>query len=205
MADAVQRILHPVRLVTSMDALSRSTPIPKSPGVYGWYFDAAPGGVPIDDGHRLGGRVLLYSGISPRRPRDSDGRASAGHLRKRIRNHYKGDASRSTLRLSLGSLLSGELGISLQVAKSSPRFTFGEGEQLLSEWMSVHTRVCWAEHPEPWLVEDALIATVPLKLNLDGNASGDFFMSLKAARKSQRDHALASIAPTAPSAENSGE
>lgn len=205
MAEAVQRILHPDRLVTSMDALSRSAPIPKSPGVYGWYFDAAPGGVPIDNGHRLGGRVLLYSGISPRRPRDSDGHASAGHLRKRIRNHYKGDASRSTLRLSLGSLLSGELGISLQVAKSSGRFTFGEGEELLSEWMSVHTRVCWAEHPEPWPVEEALIATVPLKLNLDGNATGDFFASLKAARKSQRDQALLSSPPAATQADNLSE
>ena len=54
-------------------------------------------------------------------------------------------------------------------------------------------------------MEEALIATVPLKLNLDGNATGDFFLSLKAARKLQRDQARFSSPPTAPSTDDLSE
>lgn len=157
--------------------------MPKSSGVYAWYFRGGPPGVPTAGAHCVDGWYLLYVGISPRRPRSRDGAPSRGTLRARIRNHYTGDASRSTLRLSLGALLREELGLSLQDPLGRGRLTFGEGESRLSEWMSLHTKVCWVEHPEPWHVEHALLETVPLALNLDGNTASNFFGTLKAARE----------------------
>jgi hypothetical protein len=53
--------------------------------------------------------------------------------------------------------------------------------------MATHTKVCWLEHDEPWHVEEALIAAVPLALNLDSNSSGYFYSELKAARAALRD------------------
>jgi len=47
--------------------------------------------------------------------------------------------------------------------------TFSEGEKKLTEWMAQNALVIWSVHPEPWAVEENLIATVDLPLNLDQN------------------------------------
>ena len=88
--------------------------------------------------------------------------------------------------MSLGSLLQGELGLALEARGKSARLTFGAGEERLSDWMAVHTKVCWVKHAEPWTVEEALIKTVPLNLNLSQNPSGEFYAHLKAARAAMR-------------------
>ena len=41
-------LLHPARLYSAKDLSSRPSPIPASPGVYAWYFDMVPTGVPTD-------------------------------------------------------------------------------------------------------------------------------------------------------------
>ncbi len=87
---------------------------PVGSGVYAGYFSAAPLGVPVDGWHRVDGTVLLYVGISPKRPPENGGHASKQTLRKRVRDHYRGNASGSTLRPTLGVLLADELGIGLR-------------------------------------------------------------------------------------------
>nr|WP_198668924.1 hypothetical protein [Homoserinimonas sp. OAct 916] len=93
------------------------------------------------------------------------------------------------MRLTLGSLLNEVLDIGLEQSNSG-RLTFSVGENALSEWMAGHSRVCWTQHPAPWLVERALIASVPLPLNLDQNKGSDFHAKLTKARAEQRAWAL---------------
>jgi hypothetical protein len=185
--EAMDALLRPTVLLTRDQALSPSAVLPKTSGIYAWYFDELPPGVPTDGVHRVDGMFLLYAGISPKKPRRTDGRPSNGTLRSRIRNHYRGNASQSTLRLTLGALLHESLDIQLQRSGSSGRLSFESvGEAALSGWMSQHARVCWAAHPEPWLVESAFIASVPLRLNLDQNRNSDFHATLTRARADQR-------------------
>ena len=78
--------------------------MPASPGVYAWYFDKIPDGLPVDGCKTVGDFTLLYVGISPKKPSQA-GKVSKQSLRTRIRYHYRGNAAGSTLRLTLGSLL----------------------------------------------------------------------------------------------------
>ena len=136
--------------------------------------------------HRGEFGYLLYVGIAPREPRPSDSRPSSQTVRKRIRNHFRGNASGSTLRLTLGSLMAVELGVQLRRIGKSERLTFGEGEAVLSEWMAEHARVCWYIDPKPWLIETKLISEYALPLNLDQNRHGSFHHTLSEARQAQR-------------------
>ncbi|MEQ1691769.1 MAG: GIY-YIG nuclease family protein [Gemmatimonas sp.] len=81
----------------------------------------------------------FHHNVRPRTAR----RASRGHLHKRLRNHYRGNASVSTLRLTLGMLLGQSLGISLRRTGRTARRTFGDGESVLSHWMDTNNVVCW--------------------------------------------------------------
>lgn len=179
-------LLTPAHVTSRAEALTRSTPIPAQPGVYAWYFDVPPPGVPTNGTHRTEFGYLLYVGIAPREPRRIDRQPSKQNLRKRIRNHFRGNASGSTLRLTLGSLLSDELGIQLRRTGSTERLTFDKGESELSQWMANHARVCWYTDPEPWLVEARLISELVLPLNLDQNKDGIFHQALSAIRQAQR-------------------
>ncbi|WP_420330069.1 GIY-YIG nuclease family protein [Ornithinimicrobium murale] len=189
-------LLNPDHLTSRAEALARPAPVPAQPGVYAWYFDVPPSGVPHDGTHRNAFGYLLYLGIAPREPRRSDGQPSSQNLRKRIRTHFRGDASRSTLRLTLGLLLSEELGIQLR-RNGSGRLTFGEGEAAVSDWMAEHSRVCWYVHRQPWRVESELISELVLPLNLDQNRHGSFHETLSGGlglgadvEEGLRDHGL---------------
>jgi hypothetical protein len=149
--------------------------------VYGWWFKSLPAGIDVSKCVHRDGLVLLYAGISPSKP-SSAGAASKQNIRRRIKLHYAGDASVSTLRKSLGCLLSEDLGIELRRVGPSERFRFSEGEARLSEWMSDNALVSWMIHPEPWLVEDELIETLDLPLNIDG-ADNPFTPTLRATRR----------------------
>src|SRR5690349_9933035 len=96
----------------------------------------------------------------------------------RLRYQMRGNAEGSTLRLTLGCLLSDELGLQLRRVGSGTRLTFCDGEKLLSEWLADNAFVTWEVTPEPWLLEHALINAVPLPLNLDQNASHAFCSTL---------------------------
>ncbi|WP_420300315.1 GIY-YIG nuclease family protein [Enterobacter sp. BNK-8] len=114
------------------------------------------------------GYTLLYVGISP----DKRGKPnSRSNLRKRFKTHYSGNASDSTLRRTLGVLLSGVSCFPLRRVGSGSRMTFTHpGEQWLDLWMEQNAKVHWIPVEAPGEVEDKLIASIPLPLNIQGNA-----------------------------------
>jgi hypothetical protein len=158
----------------------RAHPPPTS-GVYAWYFNVLPPEVLAAGSHVHGEWTLLYVGIAPSAPTGSS------TLRKRLRSHFRGDASRSTLRLTLGCLLGLELRRVLEGSKSRMMFA-GGGEPHLSEWIAEHARVSWITHATPWELEGDLISKVNLSLNVDRN-SHPFVPTLRALRDRAREHA----------------
>ena len=61
--------------------------------------------------------------------------------------------------------------------------TFAEGESALSKWLDDNAFVTWAEHPEPWILEENLIKTLSLPINLEHNLNHPFHPTLKDVRK----------------------
>ena len=189
--DRFGQLLSPAVVRTRDEVLARPSPVPAEPGVYAWYFDEPPPGVPLDGCHASNDGVLLYIGMSPKAPSRNGATPSRQSLRSRIRYHYWGNAAGSTLRLTLGSLLAEEIGIELRRVGSGQRLTFSEGEAVLSEWMGKHARVCWVVTPTPWLLETHLIDSLTLPLNLDQNARSLFRGELSRRRAEQRARARA--------------
>jgi hypothetical protein len=144
--------------------------VPARPGVYAFYFDEPPPGIESKDCHHIGQHTLLYVGIAPKAP-PLNGRApSKSHLRQRLRTHYGGNAEGSTLRRTLGCLLSTQLAIQLRRVGSGIRYTFtNPGEQLLDDWMKQHAFVTWVETSAPWELEKSLLSDLRLPLNVEDN------------------------------------
>jgi hypothetical protein len=182
-------------MITVNAVQSRPCPIPAVPGVYGWWFDRIPDGVPTDGCVVRDGSTLLYVGISPKRPPSNGKPPSSQTVRSRVRYHCRGNAEGSTLRLTLGVLLSNELGVELRRVGSGSRRTFSTGEQVLSRWMADHARLTVVPHPEPWVLEEELIASLVLPLNLDQN-SHPFRPTLSAMRSAAK--AAAASLPVLP-------
>ena len=108
-------------------------------------------------------------------------------LAARVRYHFAGNAEGSTLRLTLGCLLADQLGIRLTRVGSGGRYTFtNPGEIRLDTWLEQNARVCWVEHPEPWKLEEQLLKTLSLPLNIDGNHLHPFVATLRACRRAAR-------------------
>ena len=164
------------------EVLSRPSVVPAASGVYGWWFRTVPALIDTTDCRKHDGLVLLYVGISPRRPPASGQAASRQDVRQRLLMHYAGNAEGSTLRKTLGCLLAGLLGIQLRRVGSGRRKTFADGEQLLSAWMSENAFVSWVIRERPRELEHDLIAAVDLPLNLEGNIGHRFHPELTRAR-----------------------
>jgi hypothetical protein len=164
---------------TRESVLASPCPVPAAPGIYGWWFRRLPT-EPMNADACLSrsGLTLLYTGISPKRPPRNGRPPSTQTLRDRIRYHYKGNAEGSTLRKTLGILLSDALGIELRRVGSGKRMTFGPGESRLSEWMAENALVSWLVDPEPWLLEERFIADLDVPLNLEGNSRNRFHPEL---------------------------
>ncbi|MBY4111112.1 hypothetical protein HQO82_19310 [Rhodococcus fascians] len=178
------------QLYSRSQVLTKPCPVPATPGVYGWWFDQLPASdIDTTGCHKRDGLTLLYAGISPSKPPTNGKAPSRQNIRKRIRYHYKGNAYGSTLRLTLGSLLSEELGIQLRVVGSG-RLHFHEGEWAINDWMDKHAFVSWVAHPEPWVLEDDLIESYDLPLNLMGNTRNPYHARLSKARSTARVRAL---------------
>jgi hypothetical protein len=182
LSDATYSLLHPERLWSAAEVLKNPSPAPRQPGVYAWYFRRSPPGPSADGCHRHADLLLLYAGISPRQPPRDGSPASRQNLLQRLRYHFRGNAEGSTLRLTLGCLLSDELGIELRRVGSGKRMTFGSGEDELTRWMAENALVAWQVCPEPWTLEEHLIRTVALPLNLDQNRDHPFHGKLSSLR-----------------------
>ncbi len=176
-------LLAPARLCSRAEVLASPSPVPREPGVYAWYFRDIPSGVPTADCHCCGDLTLLYIGIAPKAPPKNGARHSTQRLVDRIRYHYRGNAAGSTLRLTLGCLLSETLGIELRRVGSGKRMTFADGEGALSGWMADNAFVTWVVEPAPWVLEVELIAGLSLPLNLDMNRGHAFSEILRVVRR----------------------
>jgi hypothetical protein len=171
MSTNADRLLRPDRLFGASDITIRPCPVPASPGVYAFYFSEPPPGIDASGCHGVDQHALLYVGIAPKPP-PLNGRApSKSHLRQRLRTHYFGNAAGSTLRRTLGCLLSEQLGIKLRRVGSTGRYTFtNPGEQLLDGWMGQHAFVTWVEITAPWELEEHMLSSgLCLPLNVDRN------------------------------------
>ncbi|MCA9930133.1 MAG: GIY-YIG nuclease family protein [Anaerolineales bacterium] len=177
-------LLNPSRIWSRTEVFNQKPcPIPAESGVYAWYFKHIPSIIPKQDCHQHNNFILLYVGIAPSRP------TSSSNLRKRIKQHYRGNAYGSTLRLSLGCLLAEELDIELRCVGGGKRQTFGPGETKLSNWMEQNAFVTWTLQPEPGLLEDELIQQLSLPLNLRSNENHPFHPQLTAIRSQAKTHA----------------
>ncbi len=181
--DEVAAFLAPERIWRREEVIRRPCPIPATPGVYGWWFDRLPGPIDTSGCRTWQGLTLLYTGISPRRPPTNGRPPSKGQLRQRITTHYSGNAEGSTLRKTLGCLLADELGLQLRRVGSGRRRTFVEGERVLSAWMAEHAFVSVVQHPRPWELENQLIASLDVPLNLEGNSGNAFHSALSEVRR----------------------
>lgn len=178
-----RRLTHSTQLCSWSELREDRRRPPATAGAYAWFFRTVPSGVPTENCLTRDGMTLLYVGISPENPQ------SAGTLRTRLRFHYRGHAEGSTLRLTLGCLLEPILGTVLR--RSGRRLIFGSAEQQLSQWMAEHTAVTWVEIEAPWLLEEHLLATIDLPLNIEGNSSHPFRAQLRVLRDRARRRAEA--------------
>jgi hypothetical protein len=186
-------LLHPNRL-EGPSVLDRPSPVPRFAGIYAWYFAEAPPGVPIGGCHHALNHTLLYVGIAPKETRGAATKPSERTLHCRLIDHFRGNAEGSTLRLTLGCLLSDALGLQLRRVGSGRRFTFtNAGEQILDAWMAQNARVVWAVVENPWEEEKTLLATLSLPLNIQGNRH-PFVSVLRQVRRAAKERAK--ILPT---------
>jgi len=178
---SISAITNPIILYSRSAVLSKPCPVPQEPGIYAWFFKDVPVNIPTDGCIVKDNLTLLYVGISPDKVSKPN---STQNLRKRITNHYRGNAEGSTLRRSLGVLLTEQSDYPLRRVGSGKRMTFTHlGEQWLDNWMEANAFVCWLKHPEPWVIEDELINTLSLPLNIKGNTDHLFTDNLSQLRK----------------------
>ncbi len=180
-------LIFPGRLYNREEVLGSACPVPRAAGVYAWFFRQVPDLVPTKGCSTHEGLTLLYVGISP----DRQGKPKSSQtLRHRVRYHYQGNAEGSTLRRTLGVLLTPESGFPLRRVGSGRRMTFtNAGERWLDEWMRDNAFITWIGHEEPWLLEDELLRTMSLPLNLKGNARHAFAATLSGLRRRANAHA----------------
>jgi hypothetical protein len=177
-------LLSPPRLFTLHQINADPTLVPKSAGIYGWWFSTAPPGVPLVGAVVHNGARLLYVGIAPREPA-SNGQASKKTIRDRLKNHCRGPIASSTLRRTLVCLLRNALDFDIQRRQSGKLFMSKSDEERLTSWMDNSARVGWSTHNEPWKIEKELIACdhISLPLNI-GGAKHPFAETLKQLRAS---------------------
>ena len=183
MYDEIDQLIRPGKLVRRSEVLARPSAVPGEPGIYAWFFKASPSSrIRLDQCWKWSDMCLLYVGISPGKPPKNGKPPSRQNLKTRIGYHMRGNAEGSTLRLSLGCLLSESLEIQLRRVGSGKRMTFSSDECVLSEWMEENAFVTWITHPEPWVAESNAIERLYLPLNLDQNITHPFHTTLSKAR-----------------------
>jgi hypothetical protein len=146
--------------------------------------------VPTGGCYQHNGLTLLHTVISPH---EAFKPTTKQNLRRRIQGHYRGNASGSTLRKTLGVLLEKTSGFPLRRTGKTERLTLtAPGEKWLNDWMAGNAFVVWMAHPEPWWMEDCLIKTTSCPLNIADNAHHTFNAALRMKRKGmKRKEALA--------------
>ena len=138
--------------------------IPKTSGIYAWYFKENSLPVPTGKCAIKGDNTLLYIGISPSREK------SKSNLFKRIKQHYGGNARSSTLCVSLGVLFPKEMGnLTCKIISNERKsYNFLKTRRVwLKDWIRENASVCWIEIEEPWKFEETIIMKNWLPLNIE--------------------------------------
>ena len=176
MEDDIGYFANPDKLY-SLKELKKNNLPPDSSGIYGWYFDRLPPFVPS-----VGCTVVKKWWIFKRWTLLYIGKAK--NLKERIIDyhidgkHYP-KGTMSTLRLSLGCLLSDKLGLILYY----PRESFGKRDRNLNKWLTKHVRVAWIVSRNMRVLEEKAIWRYILPLNIKDNEH-PFKYPLKQLRKS---------------------
>jgi hypothetical protein len=175
--DLLARLSGPIDRQT---ALSSNSPLPRASGLYVWLFREAPPPVSTETCIEWQAAKLLYIGISPNKLSKPQ---STQSLRSRIQYHYRGNAEGSTLRRTLGILLTEDSGYPLRRVGSGKRMTLThDGERWLNRWLEANALVAWLEDEEPWRLEEKFLGEMSCPLNLDKNRNHPFHPRLKAMR-----------------------
>lgn len=174
------------KLWSRQEVLTQPSPVPSAPGVYAWYISGIADLVPVADCYTSQGLPLVYVGMAPKKDPANGRLPSRQTLCSRIRYHFRGNAAGSTLRLTLGCVLTKQLGIELRHVGSGERLTFADGELSLSKWMDANAEVVWCTVKDPWLAESGVISSTCLPLNLDQNKSNSFQGRLSSLRSAAR-------------------
>jgi len=189
MKKELYELLNPFKLCVPSGISHDSSIVPEKPGVYAWYFRQIPPLVPTERCHTFKGLPILYVGIAPRKPPKDQTKQTKRTLRDRLELHVKGSADVSTLRLSLGCLLSEKLGIQLRRVGTENVMKFPNGEGKLSRWIAQNAYVVWTVVAEPWITEEELLQSLSLPLNIKGNSRHPFCRTLKLIRKKAKERA----------------
>jgi hypothetical protein len=163
----LESLSKPERLY-SWHELNATTVALAGPGAYAFWFKKLPG-VPIEDCLALDGYYLCYVGV-----------ANGQTLFSRLHKHFCETASVSTLRLTIGCLLSMPL---QRAGKAEVRFV---SECTLSEWLQREARISFIGTTEPHAVEAAAVQSLSLPLNLKGNRQHSFYPQLAAIRRTAK-------------------
>lgn len=160
--------------------------IPKTKGIYAWYFahDSLP--VPSNSYLTVDDFDLLYIGIAGKKSE------SKGHLRGRIFNqHIVGNAEGSSLRFNLGILLRRK-DSRIELKRKGHKRVEWSHEEDLTEWICKNALVAWIELKRPWLIEEQAVKNFGhlLPLNYRHNENNEFAQALKRERESMRSEVL---------------
>lgn len=71
------------------------------------------------------------------------GSAAKTSVKKRVADHLFGDSRKSTMRQSLGLLLSANLKLVPQARSGNGGFHFGDGERVLTDWISANLKAAF--------------------------------------------------------------
>lgn len=181
MDDQLLPLLRPTTIMPVAKLIDQLDTIPAESGLYGCWFKTLPPQVPSAGCLQVDNWTLLHIGVSP----SGHNQKTTRHLRKRLADHLSGGANRSTLRMSLGCLLSEQLNLRLAPHGASKYLTFGAGEQRLSHWLQQHTGISWVVHSQPWSIKPDILNRYVLPLNIKAN-DHPFVATLKHLREQAR-------------------
>jgi hypothetical protein len=175
---------NPSNLIRPSDIIHDPQIVPSEKGLYAWYFDSIPPGIPKNNYMQLNGWLLLYIGIA------GDSPESEQNLRSRINGkHISGSVGNSTLRKSLATLLHKNLNLQLRPVGTQQEKDFAldrPSENRLTEWIIQNARVAFVINKEPRESEDANLRKYGqyLPLNIKKNPNNPFGKKLSLMRKS---------------------
>ena len=184
-ANILDYFLNKPKMYPRKYVLSKNSSCPRANGIYAWYFKNNLFEFPNQKNiSKHKNYSILYIGIAPSRL------TSKSNIRKRIFNHFRGTAYGSTLRLSLGILLSNKSKFILRRIKNKKMIRFtDEGEDWIDNWLEKNSLVSWFANQHPWKIEKNLINKLYLPFNIQGNLNNPFKSTLIDLRKNARERA----------------